>query len=108
MMHVQLIYANAPRAVHELTLELPHGSSIMDALHHSDWLTRFPEIAVLSVGIWGRKVINTTALREGDRVEFYRDLRVDPKVARRERFVSQGARNAGLFARRRAGSKAGY
>nr|MCU0926665.1 RnfH family protein [Hydrogenophaga sp.] len=47
-------------------------------------------------------------LREGDRVEVYRLLRVDPKVARRERFVGQGARRAGLFAQRRPGSKAGY
>ena len=47
-------------------------------------------------------------LREGDRVEVVRGLRVDPKVARRERFKGQGARSTGLFARRRPGSKAGY
>jgi hypothetical protein len=29
-------------------------------------------------------------------------------VARRERFSKQGAKSAGLFAQRRAGSKAGY
>ena len=40
--------------------------------------------------------------------EFYRALVVDPKVARRERFQKQGARSAGLFARRRAGAKQGY
>jgi len=33
---------------------------------------------------------------------------VDPKVARRERFARQGAKTAGLFAKRRAGAKAGY
>ncbi|MEX1167273.1 MAG: RnfH family protein, partial [Hydrogenophaga sp.] len=48
------------------------------------------------------------ALREGDRLEICRELRVDPKVARRERFAGQGARGAGLFAQRRPGSKAGY
>jgi len=31
-----------------------------------------------------------------------------PKIARRERFVRQGARTAGLFANKRPGSKAGY
>ena len=47
-------------------------------------------------------------VRPGDRVEIYRPLKVDPKVARRERFVRQGARATGLFARRRPGGKAGY
>ena len=47
-------------------------------------------------------------LREGDRVEVLRELRVDPKVARRERFNQQGARSTGLFARRRPGAKSGY
>ena len=47
-------------------------------------------------------------LRAGDRVEIYRDLLVDPKVARRERFRKQGARAAGLFAGKRPGAKQGY
>jgi putative ubiquitin-RnfH superfamily antitoxin RatB of RatAB toxin-antitoxin module len=47
-------------------------------------------------------------LRDGDRLELLRPLRVDPKVARRERFTGQGARSAGLFAKRRPNSKAGY
>ncbi len=38
-----------------------------------------------------------TVLTSGDRVELYRALTVDPKVARRERFAQQGARGAGLF-----------
>jgi putative ubiquitin-RnfH superfamily antitoxin RatB of RatAB toxin-antitoxin module len=42
----------------------------------------------------------THGLRAGDRIEGYRTLRVDPKVARRERFARQGARSAGLFARK--------
>ncbi|MFY8043382.1 MAG: RnfH family protein, partial [Rhodoferax sp.] len=29
-------------------------------------------------------------------------------VARRERFANQGAKSAGLFAKRRSGAKAGY
>ncbi|MBC7601765.1 MAG: RnfH family protein, partial [Ramlibacter sp.] len=46
--------------------------------------------------------------RDGDRVEVYRVLIVDPKVARRERFRKQGNNNAVLFATRRVGAKAGY
>lgn len=50
----------------------------------------------------------TTVLQHQDRVEVYRALKVDPKVARRERFAKQGARTTGLFASKRPGAKAGY
>ena len=59
-------------------------------------------------GIWGRVVEKTTVLQHQDRVEVYRALKVDPKVARRERFAKQGARTTGLFASKRPGAKAGY
>ncbi len=62
----------------------------------------------LDVGIWGRKVVLSHVLRDNDRIEIYRPLTVDPKVARRERFVRQGAKSAGLFSKRRSGAKAGY
>jgi putative ubiquitin-RnfH superfamily antitoxin RatB of RatAB toxin-antitoxin module len=110
LLHITLIFASAPRTVHETSLELPTGVTIAQALEQSGWLSRFPEIKDRNfvLGIWGRKAHGHTPLRDGDRVEIYRDLRVDPKVARRERFVGQGARGAGLFTRRRPGSKSGY
>lgn len=107
-MNITLVYAPAPRTVHELSLIVPPGCSLQEALERSGWLDRFPETCSLPTGIWNRKAPRETLLREGDRLELYRELRVDPKVARRERFVGQGARGAGLFAKRRPGSKAGY
>lgn len=107
-MKVILLHASAPREVHECVLELPEGSTVAQALQASGWTARFPGIAHLTASVWGRRVDATTILREGDRLEFCRPLRVDPKVARRERFAGQGARTAGLFARRRPGSKSGY
>ena len=58
--------------------------------------------------VWGRPVALYHVLKEGDRLEILRPLRVDPKMARRERFQRQGAKTAGLFAKRRAGAKPGY
>jgi len=109
-MNITLVYASAPRMVHQLALQVADGCSVAQALAQSGWLAQFPEIQgePLALGIWGHKATPATVLREGDRVEVYRALRVDPKVARRERFVGQGARGTGLFARRRPGSKAGY
>jgi len=110
-MQLVLIYASAPRLVHEEQVSLPDGLTALQALQASGWLERFPEIGGGQVGlsVWGRKVDGgTRVLRDGDRLEVCRALRVDPKVARRERFVAQGSRGSGLFASRRPGAKAGY
>ena len=110
MMDIDLVFAPTARQVHELHLRVPEGTTLKEALHLAGWLERFPGIGQvpMATGIWGRKASATTVLKQGDRVEVYRELRVDPKVARRERFVGQGARGAGLFSQRRPGSKAGY
>jgi putative ubiquitin-RnfH superfamily antitoxin RatB of RatAB toxin-antitoxin module len=109
-MKVHLAFAPAAREVVETTLDVPLGTTLADALASSGWLERFPALTTDDVtsGVWGRRAGPDMVLREGDRVEFYRGLRVDPKVARRERFTGQGARAAGLFAQRRPHSKAGY
>jgi putative ubiquitin-RnfH superfamily antitoxin RatB of RatAB toxin-antitoxin module len=107
-MNITLVYASAPRTVHEMLLVVPEPCTVHQALQLSGWLGHFPELVSAPAGIWNRKAGPQDSLREGDRLEFYRPLRVDPKVARRERFAGQGARGAGLFSRRRPGSKAGY
>jgi uncharacterized protein len=107
-MRVVVTYSPAPRQVLEWELELPEGATVRDAVLASGWRAMAGAQAVPDVGIWGRRCGPQQALREGDRVEIYRELKVDPKVARRERFRKQGARAAGLFAQRRPGAKPGY
>ena len=51
-----------------------------------------------AVGVWGRKQALRDALRDRDRVEVYRPLKVDPKEARRLRYRQH---LAGLEARRK-------
>jgi len=107
---ITLAYSPAPRQVREWTLELAAGATVAQALAASGVFNEFPELrtARLVLGIWGRKTTPGHVLHRQDRVEIYRGLRVDPKVARRERFNRQGAKRAGLFAKTRAGAKAGY
>ena len=107
---VSLVYSPAPRQVRQWALELAGGTTVARALAESGILGEFPELqgARPVLGIWGRKTTPGHVLQEGDRLEIYRGLRVDPKVARRERFNRQGAKRAGLFAKTRAGAKAGY
>lgn len=107
---VLVVYAPAARQVCELVLRLPAGSTVAQALQASGLARQHPELDLqhAPVGVWGRKANRDQVLRTQDRVEVYRGLRVDPKVARRERFAKQGAGRAGLFAQKRPGSKTGY
>ncbi|MFT3721339.1 RnfH family protein [Pseudorhodoferax sp.] len=107
---VTVAVALGPRQVVELDLQLPAGARLADALQAAQAAPALAEVvlAEMPAGIWGRAAAPSQLLRDGDRVECYRRLQVDPKVARRERFARQGARAAGLFARRRPGAKPGY
>lgn len=106
---VSVLYSPVPREVVEIALRMPEGSTVRQALEASGLVGRFPALDLAGVvGVWGRKTTLTHVLRDQDRVEVYRALRVDPKVARRERFVKQGARTAGLFAIKRVGANTGY
>lgn len=107
---VSVVYSPKARTVLQKDLKLEAGSTVADAIRLSHLLDGIPaeEVDALLVGVWGRKEASGHRLRDGDRVEIYRPLKVDPKVARRERFTRQGAKSAGLFAKRRPGAKAGY
>jgi putative ubiquitin-RnfH superfamily antitoxin RatB of RatAB toxin-antitoxin module len=110
MPRVTVLFSPAPRQVQEWRVDLPPGATARDALLASGWGQSVSQetLAAADVGIWGRRCALEQPVREGDRVEIYRGLLVDPKVARRERFRKQGARAAGLFAQRRPGAKQGY
>jgi putative ubiquitin-RnfH superfamily antitoxin RatB of RatAB toxin-antitoxin module len=110
MPQVVVMFSPAPREVLEWSVAVPEGATVRDAVRASGWpeASRGQDVAALEVGIWGRRCTLDQALREGDRVEIYRPLLVDPKVARRERFQQQGARGTGLFAKKRPGAKPGY
>lgn len=110
MLKISLIYSPAAREVREWQVTLEPGATVLKALGECRIFEEFPELeaGTLSLGIWGLKAGLDDLLKEHDRIEVYRPLRVDPKVARRERFNRQGAKSAGLFAKTRAGAKAGY
>ncbi len=107
LIRVSVVYSDAARNLHEVNLSLERDSTVWQALLASNFLQRFPELeqAGTVLGVWGRKSGSRQTLRENDRVEIYRPLRVDPKVARRERFAKQGARSAGLFLKQRGDAK---
>jgi uncharacterized protein len=117
MIQIQCLFSPAPRQVVHINLSLPLGSLVRDALvmlHSSpEWmasqaLNQSSPASSHQQGIWGRLVTLNHGLKDGDRLEIYRPLLVDPKLARKQRFKRQGKGRTGLFARRRKGAVAGY
>lgn len=92
---VQVAYAT-PTAYAIISVSLPRGSAVFDAIHSSQLLNQFPEInlRVYRVGIFSKHVQLQDPLSEGDRVEIYRPLLVDPKEIRRRKAKKRKLRDA--------------
>ncbi|MBO9662603.1 RnfH family protein [Dokdonella sp.] len=82
---VEVAYAE-PQRQFLRRVELRSGATVADAIHASE-VERECAIdpAALAIGIWSKAVDRGALLRDGDRVELYRPLQVDPKEARRRR-----------------------
>jgi hypothetical protein len=93
---VEVVYA-LPGEQALLALTLPRGSTIQDALDRSGIVERFPgvDFDACKVGVFGRVRSRDTLLRDGDRVEIYRPLRVAPREARRMRAQRPHSRRDG-------------
>ena len=61
-------------------VELPAGALVRDALEASGL-----NVDPSAVGIFGKRVAPDARLADGDRVEIYRPLALDPKERRRQR-----------------------
>ena len=83
MVHVELVYIASDKNTVYLTLDLADGATVADALNQSHIYSTHPETKELSVGIYAKLVTVTTVLKDGDRIELYRPLALDPKDKRR-------------------------
>ncbi len=85
-MNVEVVYA-LPKRQSLLTVNLPVGSTIRQAIERSGILSTYAEIdlTVNKVGIWSRTAKLDDVLVAGDRVEIYRPLIADPKDMRKKR-----------------------
>ncbi|MBB5188930.1 MULTISPECIES: RnfH family protein [Zhongshania] len=95
--HVEVAYA-LPDKQRIVALELPAGSTVRAAAMQSGLDKQFVELDLSSVdlGVFGKSVSKPEEqpLKNGDRVEIYRPLIVDPKEVRKQRAAKVKARKA--------------
>jgi putative ubiquitin-RnfH superfamily antitoxin RatB of RatAB toxin-antitoxin module len=67
-------------------LQVPPGTTVRDAIQAAQICVRRPELKdAVDPGIWGRRCSLDQPLADGDRVELYRPLIIDPMEGRRAR-----------------------
>ena len=78
---VEVVYAR-PEGADTVRLNLPAGATLRDALAASGLAVDYEKQAF---GVFGKRAGLNHPLTDGDRVEIYRPLALDPKEARRRR-----------------------
>ncbi len=97
-MRIEVAWAT-PEAQEIVVLDVSEGTTARQAAEQVIAQVPPPHTAD-DVGVFGRRVDGSHVLRDGDRVEFYRPLKADPKVVRRELARLNQANMPGTKARR--------
>ena len=86
---VEVVYALADRQA-LIAVVIPSGATVGEAIDQSGIARKFPEhdLSACTLGIWGRLTDSEHTLQDGDRVEIYRPLLIDPREARRRRVAN--------------------
>jgi len=90
---VEVVYA-LPDRQRLVTVSMPAGGlTAQAAVEQSGLLDEFPELREQSLvlGVFGAVCAADRPLRDRDRVEIYRPLRVDPRAQRRQRAAAKPA-----------------
>lgn len=84
-MNIGIAYANKRNQVW-LKIEVPEGSTVLQAIEHSGILEQYPEIDLETqkVGIFGKVTKLDAVLENGNRVEIYRPITADPETVERK------------------------
>lgn len=85
-LRIEVVYA-LRGSVDSLTVMVPEGTTVHQAIECSGILARHPQIDLGSqkVGVYGQLRGLHAAVADGDRIEIYRPLELEPKEARRRR-----------------------
>lgn len=95
MIYISVAYATPEKQI-EIPLVVEESCTAALAIKRSGILQQFPEInlATAIVGIYSKRTVLEANLGDGDRIEIYRPLCIDPKEARLLRSKRGGRRRS--------------
>ena len=92
-LHVEVVYA-LPEKQRLIALDVPAGTTMLEAARESGIAEHFEglDLARAAMGVFGKAepAPAQRVLMDGERVEIYRPLKIDPKAARKARAQRAG------------------
>lgn len=87
MIQVGVAYATSIQQVWHY-VDMPEGATAIEAIKASGILNQFPEINLdaQKIGIFGNIIEPNYLIEEGDRVEIYRPITIDPEKLERRKY----------------------
>ena len=96
MITVEVAYA-LPEKQRIERLSVARGTSALQAVEQANLgrvFDELPDTSSMKLGIFGKAIPATHELQDGERIEIYRDLLIDPKAVRRARAEKAKAERA--------------
>lgn len=95
---VELCYC-AEQQIYRQTLQVEANADMQQIIRDSGLLEKFAELQQqeLQFGVFGKLKSGNYVPYDGDRIELYRPLKVDPMEARRRRVTKKTKRNTKTF-----------
>ena len=96
MITVEVAYA-LPEKQRIERLSVATGTSALQAVEQAilgRFFDELPDTSSMKLGIFGKAIPPTHELQDGERIEIYRDLLIDPKAVRRARAEKAKAERA--------------
>lgn len=85
MSSVDIVYIAADQSLIQLRCDVLPGDTVGRALSQSGIWATHPETREMAVGIFSKRATHETLLKQGDRIELYRPLSINPMEKRRQR-----------------------
>ena len=87
--NVEVVFAT-PESQRLCAIAVKDGTTVREAIAASGLESVFTafDFDSAAIGVWGHEVTGDHVLRDGDRVEIYRPLELDPREARRQLALS--------------------
>lgn len=93
-LNVQVVFVGGPGKAWSKTIQLRQGTSLRQAVELSGLQVEMSAVdfAQYRLGVWGKVRPGESMACDGDRIELYRPLLVDPKIARARRARKKSGR----------------
>ena len=85
MLKVEVVYVAKDKNIFFQQLVVQDGATIAEVLKRSSLFLEHPEAQKCSVGIFSKKRSHEQLVKQGDRIEVYRELLIDPMEKRRQK-----------------------